>query len=265
MLLRKKVDWWKFIFNKDYLKTYVDILTEQRTEKELSFILDFIKDRFRNKKIKILDLACGHGRHSLPLAKAGYFVIGIDYSDYFLKLAKKEAKKLKLKNIKFIKKDMRKINFKNEFDLVINMFTSFGYFENEDDNLLVLKNIYQSLKNNGYFILDLENYHRWLTWFIKNGKWADGFLTISSIIKQSNGLEVTTKTWFDIEKMRVFIKREWFENKTKSYLGSFRLYSLNEICNYLKLLNFKIFKIYGDFDKKEFDSQSSRMIIISKK
>ncbi|MFN3995989.1 MAG: hypothetical protein ACK4GR_05625, partial [bacterium] len=107
---------------------------------------------------------------------------------------------------------------------------------------------------------------RWLTWFVKNGQWSDdGFLTMSATIKQSNELEVTTTTWLDIEKMRVFIKREWFENRTKSYLGNFRLYSLNEICNYLKLLNFKIFKIYGDFDKKEFNSQSSRMIIISKK
>lgn len=117
---------WKKIFNENYIKTYVDFNTPEITKQEVNFILNFIKRKFKSKKIKILDLACGYGRHSNPLAQSGYLVIGVDYSDYFLKLAKREAKKLKLKNVKFIKKDMKKINFKNEFDLVINMFTSIG-------------------------------------------------------------------------------------------------------------------------------------------
>jgi SAM-dependent methyltransferase len=179
MSATKTNNWWKKVFDKDYLKTYVDIITPERTKQEINFILKFIKTKFKNKKIKILDLACGYGRHAIPLAQEGHFVIGVDYSSYFLKLAKREAKKLKLKNIKFIKKDMRKIDFGGKFDLIINMFTSFGYFENEDDNILVLKNVYQALKKNGYFILDLDNYHRRIKKFIKEGKWVNGFLVVS--------------------------------------------------------------------------------------
>ncbi|BCX15760.1 MAG: methyltransferase type 11 [Candidatus Parcubacteria bacterium] len=255
----------KKIFNENYLKTYVDMITPQRTEKEVSFLLKFIKEKFKNKKIKILDLACGYGRHSIPLAQAGYLVTGVDYSDYFLRLAKKEAKKLKLKNVEFIKKDMRKIDFKNEFDLVINMFTSFGYFENENDNILILKKVYQALKKKEYFIFDLDNYHQRIDWLIKEGKRVDGFLIVSRTVKQSNGLEVTTTYGLNPLELKAFIERKWIEGKAKSYKGIYLLYPLNEICNYLKLLNFKIEKFYGDFDGRKFTFDSLRMIIVAKK
>lgn len=258
-------NWWQKIFNENYLKTYVDLITPQRTEKEVNFLLKFIKEKFKNKKIKILDLACGYGRHSLPLAKLGYYIVGVDYSNYFLKLARKEANKLKLKNVKFIKKDMRKIKFKEKFDLVINMFTSFGYFENENDNLLVLKNVYQSLKNNGYFIMDLTSHYWWFRLLLEKGRFNNGLLEFSSTVKQSNNLEVTTKIGIDIFKMRAILKKEWFEDKPRNYEGSFRLYSLEEICNYLRLLNFKILKVYGNFNKSKFDFSSPRMIIIAQK
>lgn len=94
---------------------------------------------------------------------------------------------------------------------------------------------------------------------------VNDFLIISSKIKQSNGLEVTTTFGLDFLRLRAFIERKWFEGRAKTYKGVFRLYPLNEICNYLKLLNFKIEKVYGDFDGRKFNFDSSRMIIIAKK
>lgn len=259
-------DWWKFIFNEDYLKTYVDIITNQRTEKEVRFILKFIRENFKNKKIKILDLACGYGRHSILLAKKGYFITGIDYSDFFLKLAREEVGKFNLKNVEFLKQDIRKIKFKNEFDLVISMFTSFGYFDDESDNFLVLKNVYQSLRKGGFFILDLENYLRWFDLFLSNGKLIKNFIYYTITKKQSNNLKVKTEFLLDYYKMRIIIRRSWSEDKEKkSYEGSFRIYSLGEILFYLRLLNFEVKKIYGGFNNEKFTPFSSRMIIIASK
>lgn len=92
-----------------------------------------------------MDLGCGYGRHSLELAKRGYKVVGLDYSGYMINLARKKAKKENL-NIKFIKGDMRKINFENHFDYVLSFFTSFGYFTKESERLRVIKEVYRALK-----------------------------------------------------------------------------------------------------------------------
>jgi len=80
----------------------------------------------------------------------------VDFSKEYLSDAIKKAKKMKLKNIEFIRKDMRKIDFKEEFDLVINMFTSFGYFDDKD-NFTFLKKVRRALKKGGKFIIDVKN------------------------------------------------------------------------------------------------------------
>ncbi len=73
---------------------------------------------------------------------------------------------------------------------------------------LFLKNVYQSLKKNDYFILDLENYYRWWKWFLEKGKLNDGVIEFSSTLKQSNNREVATKIGLDLYKMKVSLKIE---------------------------------------------------------
>lgn len=263
---RNYLNWWKKIFNEKYLKTYIDIIPPERTLKETRWLLKFIKKNFKKKKIKILDLACGYGRHSIPLAKAGHLVVGVDYSRYFLNLAKTQIKNLNIKNLKLIRQDIRKLQFKNYFDLVINIFTSFGYFTNENDNILVLKNVFKALKRGGYFILDLENPGRWMEMFLKNRKYENNFLTIEDIRKQSNELLVKTQITFDHYSLKIFIRRSWVENKKKNgYISFFKLYYPEDISSILKLIGFKIKKIIGSFDNSKFTNQSPRMIIISSK
>jgi 2-polyprenyl-3-methyl-5-hydroxy-6-metoxy-1,4-benzoquinol methylase len=87
----KRYFWWEKIFDKRYFKIYSPIITEERTNREVKFLVDFIKKKFKNRKIKILDLACGYGKHSLALAKKGFNVVGVDYSNYFFEIGKEKG------------------------------------------------------------------------------------------------------------------------------------------------------------------------------
>jgi SAM-dependent methyltransferase len=254
--------WWQKIFDERYLKIYSSWITEKRTDREIKFLVSFIKKEFKNRKINILDLACGYGRHSLALAKNGFKVVGVDYSKYFLNLAKKEAKRLKIKNVKFLRKDIRKINFRKEFDLVISMFTSFGYFDKNEDNIKVLKNVYESLKRGGSFILDLENPNFYWNFFLKNPKVNEkGFL----YYEFKENIDINTRVIFDHLSRFVILQRRWEENgKENLYEGKFKLFYPEEVKTYLYLIGFKRVEILGDLDlNKLFTTTSHRMVFIS--
>lgn len=157
-----KKEWWQTIFGDKYLTTYVDSFPQKRTELEV----DFLTRVLRPKGGKVLDLACGHGRHSIELAKKGYTVTGLDYSRHFLRLVKERAREKGVRAV-FRQGDMRKLSFKNEFNYIINMFTSFGYFKAEEDHAKVLRGVARALKKNGLFVMDFNNslrgcYSGWL-------------------------------------------------------------------------------------------------------
>ncbi|HJT54986.1 MAG TPA: class I SAM-dependent methyltransferase, partial [Ktedonobacteraceae bacterium] len=133
--------WYKSFFGKDYLRIY-DFLTPERTELEVKCIIHLLK---LPPGSTILDLCCGHGRHSIELAKRGYRVTGQDLSEVFLQHAQSDAEKQGVQ-VRWMQSDMRNIPFENEFDAVINIFTAFGYLENEDEDQLVLQQIQKALK-----------------------------------------------------------------------------------------------------------------------
>src|SRR5215510_12663636 len=106
------------------------------------------------KEGAVLDLCCGPGRHSLALARRGIQVTAVDRSEFLLRKAKEEAAKLNLE-IEFVSDDMRQFVRSDSFSLVLNMFTSFGYFDDKEDDLKVLQNAYQSLKPGGTILIEL--------------------------------------------------------------------------------------------------------------
>jgi 2-polyprenyl-3-methyl-5-hydroxy-6-metoxy-1,4-benzoquinol methylase len=127
----KQVKWYSEeygFFGKNYMKEYGKELPPERTKSEIDFAEKVLKLK---KKAKILDLGCGHGRHSVELALRGYKVTGQDLNKYFLKLAEDSSKESGV-DVRWIRSDMRKIPFKHEFDAVVNLFTAFGYLENDD-------------------------------------------------------------------------------------------------------------------------------------
>lgn len=101
----------------------------------------------------MLDLACGKGRHSRFLAKKGYKVTGLDLSANSIADASKNA----LPGLRFNVHDMRDSFGVNEYNYIFNLFTSFGYFDNPNDDNMVLNNVYEALLPHGYFIQDYFN------------------------------------------------------------------------------------------------------------
>ncbi len=233
----------------DYMYFYGDELTEERTDREVAFLVDEME---MNKPMSVLDVACGFGRHSIKLAERGHHVTGIDCMEGFLSLARKQAEEKGLK-INFIKKDMRNVEFNSEFDRAILMFTAFGYFTDEQ-NLEVLKNISRSLDKNGLFCFDTFNRDA----FLKN------FLPY--IVHEKNDDLMIDRNTFDPQTGRLINNRIIVRNgKRKDTPFVIRLYDYNEIERLLGEAGMEIVKIYGHWDKSPFTKDSRGMKIIARK
>lgn len=249
------MDWWKDFFREDYFKQYDRHLTPERTAKEVRAIKKILHLK---KGDKILDLGCGQGRIAIGLAKRGYNVIGLDYSRYMLDIAKGRADKEKV-SVNFIQNDMRRINFKEEFDVVISWFTTFGYFSDKD-NAQVMKKVSKALKENGKFLIDIVNFKEYY-------------------LKNRNTPTFTPKTWYDYKDFVVLENHEYDKrrsrdnckrifltgNKRKEYNWSLRLYSSSEIKNMLSKSGFEITRVYGGHDLSEFTNKSRRIVIVAQK
>lgn len=233
----------------DYLYFYGDSLTEERTKNELKFLENELEI---DNSMKILDLACGHGRHANGLAELGYNIVGVDNNPGFLEIARKEAKNKRI-NVKFIQKDMRHLTYKEEFDRVFLIFSSFGYFE-DDENQKVLEIIANTLKLGGLFCFDIINRDVVLKHFFPY-----------NVIEKGNDLMID-RCSFDSETGKFCNKRIVIRNGERKDKPFFiRLYNPNEIKDLLNKTGFEIYKMYSDWDAKPFTNNSERMIIIARK
>ena len=241
--------WWQKFFDEHYLKIYKDL--EKETSGEVEAI---IKMMDLKHKAKILDLCCGYGRHSIEFAQRGFKVTGYDLSDFFIEKAKKDSAEMGLK-IEFVKGDMRKLPFDDQFDAVVNIFTSFGFFDKELDDLKVTKGVSRALKKGGLFLLDLKN-REYLIRNFQRRRWTqkEDFIWL-----EDNFFDLFTSRW---ETTRTLL----FENgRKKEHSFSLRMYTFTEILGLLKKSGFILESIYGDFDFREYSLDSPRMILVSRK
>ncbi|MCB0142962.1 MAG: methyltransferase domain-containing protein [Caldilineaceae bacterium] len=151
-----KGDWWRQIFNANYLRTDGDVVEDPNiTKREIDLFLDVLH---APKESVILDLCCGQGRHTLELARRGYQnLFGLDRSHYLINRAKTLNKKGGF-NVTFKEGDARKLPFPNDkFDYVVIAGNSFGYFESAHDDLKVLREVLRVLKPNGNLLVDLTD------------------------------------------------------------------------------------------------------------
>lgn len=232
-------------FYKSWFDTpYYHILYKNRDYKEAEMftkeLMEFIK---LPSNSKILDLACGEGRHSINLNKMGYDVTGVDLSVKNIK----NASKYESENLKFKIHDMRK-PFGQKFDLVVNLFTSFGYFDDFKDNLKTLDSIKSSLKKNGLAVIDFLNIKYLKNNLIhKNTEEIDGIkFHLNRSIK--NGF-LTKKISFKHE-----LNEYNFEEKVRSL-------DLIDFKSMFKQSNIEILHIFGDYKLTRFDENNSKRLI----
>jgi 2-polyprenyl-3-methyl-5-hydroxy-6-metoxy-1,4-benzoquinol methylase len=260
---RDSKDWWVTAFDEKYLKTYIDIVTPSLTELQASFLIEKLG---LERESKILDLACGQGRISLELARKGYFVLGCDYSEQFVSAARSTAQREGLE-ARFIRSDMRGLTYESEFDAVISIFTSFGFFD-DADNVKVLRGISRALKPEGKLLIDINNALGVISTLSKEGK-KDGRTGCIATIKEtdlSNGLKVNIREEWSPVTMRWRMTRFWTEDgKSRQYETDVRLYLLPELKYLMESSGLRCEKVFGDFGGSAFDCDSKRLIIIASK
>ncbi len=247
--------WYKGeFFERWYLKFWPSQVRFKPTQikQEVAFIKRVLK---LPKEAKILDLCCGQGRHLIPLTKADYQMTGLDLSKNALKILRKDLNKNKLK-ARFIRSDMRKIPFENEFDAVINMFTSFGYLENDNEDFKVLKAVSNALKPGGKFLIDFANPGRILANYQLKSWLKEG----DSFILQENH--------YDFRGHRNIVKQQIFDGKGKWYKNSYsiRLYTLVEMKKLLGRVGLKVIRVFGNTHSNfKYTNNSNRLVILSVK
>lgn len=229
---------------------YYHILYKNRDDSEASSFIDNITDYLNLSRNAICwDLCCGKGRHSVYLNKKGYNVIGTDLSEQSIL----EADKCANDTLEFYTHDMRKLFRTNYFDVVFNLFTSFGYFENRNDDLNVFSSIAKSLKPNGVFVFDFLNADCVKNSMIENDtKIMDGItfhiskkIENNTIIKSIDFNDEGHDFHFE-ERVKLF-DRAYFEGLAKD-------------------CNLEIVETFGNYQLEEFDVNSSpRLILILKK
>lgn len=242
--LMKTTDWFTDWFN----TKYYHILYKERNDFEAQLFMKNITEFLGLKKTShILDLPCGKGRHSVFLNSLGYNVTGADLS----KNSINAAKKFENDTLKFEVHDMR-ATFNNKYNAVFNLFTSFGYFEDDKEDILILQNIKNGLTKDGFFVFDFLN----------------------AVLVKENLVEEEVKV---VDNITFNIKREitngfilkhisfFADDEEHSYTERVKYLDLEKMTLFLEEVGFKIEHTFGDYHLNTFNPKNSnRLIIVAK-
>ncbi len=229
---------------------YYHLLYKHRDEDEAQFFIDnLVKKLALNKGAKILDLACGKGRHAIHMNNLGYDVIGIDLSEESISIAKKAENE----TLAFFVHDMRELYWADHFDCVLNLFTSFGYFDEESDNLKTLQSVHDGLKPGSVLVIDFMNVAKALRELI-----AAEIITVEDAEFHINR---TVKDDFLIKNIEV---RKG--GTIQHFMEKVHLLHLDHFKKYFAETGFDIINLWGNYSLEDFNAETSeRLIIVGRK
>ncbi len=205
--------------------------------------------------LNLLDLCCGYGRIAFELKKyVNLEIVGLDRSKKLLNMTKRKA----FSNFSqplFVRGDMLKLPFSPEiFDGIYNIYTSFGYFEEDEKNLQVLSECNKVLKPNGLLLIDLVN----KDWVLQNMRERDWVC--------KGDLFILEETKYDKEKNLWNTKKIFIDgNEAREYVHLIKAYSFKQLEDLLRKANFQVIDVFGHWDMQEFNKDSLRMITLAKK
>jgi cyclopropane fatty-acyl-phospholipid synthase-like methyltransferase len=227
---------------------YYHILYKERNFREAQLFMDNLTHYLNmDEGSKVLDLACGKGRHSIYLNQLGYNVLGVDLSENSIDIAKKNTNE----TLHFQVHDMRN-PFEEKYDAILNLFTSFGYFENEEDNLKTLIAIKESLSEYGFGVIDFMNVNQVIANLVENE---------TKIVDE---IEFKIKRYFHDGYI---FKEIDFEDKGCAYhftekVQAFTLADFQELMDKAGIF---LLDTFGDYKLKKFHkNDSERLIMIFK-
>ncbi|NNC95939.1 MAG: class I SAM-dependent methyltransferase [Chitinophagales bacterium] len=229
---------------------YYHVLYKNRDEEEAQgFIENLMHFIHPTKNSKVLDLACGSGRHSIYLARMELDVYGIDLSENSISIAKKSEKQ----NLHFDIHDIRNTYKKNFFDLELSLFTSLGYFSDEKDDSMTFKAMSDNLKPGGLLVIDFMNARK----IIQNLKEYE--------VKIVDGIEFKLQRNYTDGFIQKNISFE-ANNHIQNYTEKVRAFTFQDFEEYLNSNGVHIMKCFGNYDLEPYDENNSdRMILIGRK
>ena len=240
------MSWFANWFDSPYYHT----LYKDRDEREAQVFIDNLIDNLQIPKgSKLIDIACGKGRHAKYFNKKGMDVVGVDLSPNSINTAKKDENK----NLQFSAHDMRENYQEDTFDVVTNLFTSFGYFENNKDEQKAINAMANNLKKEGILIIDFMNAKKVIANLVLNEQ-----KTINNI-----QFDITrqVKDGFMLKDIRITDGKEQqqFQEKVKAI-------TLADYSEFITNAGLKIIDIFGNYKLDNFDEKiSDRLILICKK
>ena len=247
--------WYVRFFKGDYLRIYGHTFQQDRTDLETQFAVHALDIQPHHR---VLDLCCGQGRHSIALAKTGLDVTGVDLSEEMLAIASTSANESDVR-LSLRQADMRYIpdDLDCKFDAVINMFSSFGYLESEQDDQQVLHQIAKSLKPGGNLLMDLLNRE----WVITNNEEYDWH-------QHEDGRVVLERRQLNLQTSTNHLKyTEILPDGTRREMSDLhmRLYSLTELIKMLAAAGLTFKRVYGGFRGEDYGVDTRRMIVVARK
>lgn len=239
--MTKTNEWFASWFDSEYYH----ILYKDRDYNEAElFMQNLVSHLQLPKGAHILDLACGKGRHSVYLNKIGFKVTGVDLSKNSIAY----AKQFQNPNLQFKVHDMRN-PFLETYDAVFNLFTSFGYFNDDQTNIKVLKNIENSLKDKGIAVIDFMNVN-----YVKDHLIEKEQVTKSQIVFDIKRKIKDNKIIKDIQ-FNVNDEAFHFQEKVQ-------FLTLDTIKKYIDATNLKLKQTFGDYQLNKFDANKSKRLIL---
>lgn len=244
-------EWPVTFFDDEYLRIYRPQLTADRTSAEADFILAALD---LAGGATVLDLACGHGRHAIEIARRGFRVTGVDLSERYLSLAAADAERAGVK-VEWQARDMRALDFENAFEGAYSFFTSFGYY-GEDENEAVLARLARALMPGGRLLLDVMNRDRLLTeppgrtWTQR----TDGALLMEEVSLDPRTSRVTSR--------QTLIEPATGPRPVKEF--TVRVFTCAELEAMLRRSGFEVERVWGGADGSAYDSASRRLVMLAR-
>lgn len=277
-------DWFSKSFNEEYELIYR--YTDDTAPREVKGCLRYLgmpnTVRRDDDRPVILDVGCGWGRHALQFVLRGYRVVGLDLSEHMLNRAVAEAAKIGIdvKRIEggrrkevlsqyeswraskspllYVWGDMRKMSWDQQFEVVTNLFTSFGYFATAKENRQVLDGIVRSLIPGGQLVLDVDNAPQ----FVRR---RQGTSSVTITGTDSKGHEVLRKQEYDVDRGRRVVEYLTEDSGDSIYLEC-ELYDYDDLRMLLEAAGLAVKAVWGDFDGQKYDARvSPRLIIVGAK
>lgn len=244
--MESKNNWYSEWFD----SPYYHVLYKNRDVEEARSFINRVADWLEVKEGEsALDLACGKGRHSLMLHEAGLNVVGLDLSPESIK----DANKFSSEGLQFVQGDMRNFHLPNRFNYVFNFFTSFGYFNDQEDNLAVLKRIHEHLLPKGIILIDFLNPTE-----------VEGSIVPEEEIERG-GVIFHVKRYISDDKIQ---KEICFTDKGNDFNFKEEVQELRrtDFEELFRKSGFKLIRVFGDYELNPFKEISSkRMILIAEK